>query len=127
MDLVLPIADRLRLYRKFVGSLGVRGSVERSFANHVGNAYVRSAWSDNPGFVRRGTSDIWTFDQIFVDHEYRCIDSLQGVTTIIDAGANVGYSSAYFLSRFPEARIIALEPDPENFNALRRNLTPWRE
>jgi FkbM family methyltransferase len=65
------------------------------------------------------------FDQIFVDREYRCVDGLSGIRTIVDAGANVGYSSAYFLSHFPDAEVIALEPDPENFKALERNLAAW--
>jgi FkbM family methyltransferase len=34
----------------------------------------------------------------------------------------VGYSSAYFLSRFPEAHVLAVEPDRNNYELLRHNL-----
>lgn len=34
---------------------------------------------------------------------------------IIDAGANVGYTSLALKKRWPDAKIVALEPDPENF------------
>jgi FkbM family methyltransferase len=34
----------------------------------------------------------------------------------------VGYSSAYFLSRFPRCRVIAVEPDAANFEILQKNL-----
>jgi FkbM family methyltransferase len=44
---------------------------------------------------------------------------------VIDCGANVGYSSAWFLSRFPACRVLAVEPDAGNFAALRRNLAPY--
>jgi FkbM family methyltransferase len=44
---------------------------------------------------------------------------------ILDCGANAGYSSAYFLSRYPQATVIAIEPDPENFKLLERNLAPY--
>ncbi|MES2711084.1 MAG: FkbM family methyltransferase [Pseudomonadota bacterium] len=37
---------------------------------------------------------------------------------IIDAGANVGYSAVYFASMFPDAQVIAIEPDPDTFAEL---------
>jgi FkbM family methyltransferase len=40
---------------------------------------------------------------------------------IIDAGANVGYSSLYFAEMYPEAIVIALEPHPATFVILQRN------
>src|SRR5262245_9783341 len=75
--------------------------------------------SMHPLFVRRGSSDLSVFDQIFIQREYACLDDLTGVRLIIDCGANVGYSSAYLLSRHPNSRIIAVESDPENFAMLR--------
>jgi FkbM family methyltransferase len=101
------------------------GSIQRRKANRQGDNYVSSRYSDHPLFVRAKTSDNLVFHQIFVDREYRCLDELSEVKTIIDAGANVGYSSAYLLSRYPEARSIAVEPDNSNYAALVRNLEPW--
>jgi FkbM family methyltransferase len=76
----------------------------------------------HPLFIRPNSSDLDVFDQIFINREYRCLDRMAEVRLIIDCGANVGYSSAYFLSQHPHSRIIAVEPDPENFDMLRRNL-----
>ena len=51
-------------------------------------------------------------------------------STIVDAGANVGFASIYFANRWPNARIVAIEPDPANFEVLvengkqYQNLTP---
>ena len=73
------------------------------------------------------TSDINVFTQIFMSREYRCLDEVQEPGLIIDCGANVGYSSAYFLSRFPKARLIAVEPDPKNFAMLLNNIRPFGE
>lgn len=75
---------------------------------------------------RSNTSDINVFNQIFLHREYRCLDDLRDVQLIVDCGANVGYSSAYFLSRFPGAHVVAVEPDPDNFSALLANLAPYR-
>lgn len=40
---------------------------------------------------------------------------------IVDAGANVGSASRYFLQRFPSARVVAIEPDPANYDLLVAN------
>ena len=40
---------------------------------------------------------------------------------ILDIGANIGIASLYFSMRFPNSRIIALEPDPELFKYLESN------
>jgi FkbM family methyltransferase len=40
---------------------------------------------------------------------------------IIDAGADVGYSALDFAERFPDAVVIAVEPDPEAFAKLVAN------
>ena len=39
---------------------------------------------------------------------------------IIDVGANLGSSVAFYRRLFPTARIIAFEPDPETFGRLKR-------
>jgi FkbM family methyltransferase len=71
---------------------------------------------------RAGASDLDAFGQIFVDREYRCLDDIADAGLIVDCGANVGYSSAYFLSRFPRCRVIAVEADAANFEMLQKNL-----
>ncbi|CAI5505836.1 unnamed protein product [Closterium sp. Naga37s-1] len=41
---------------------------------------------------------------------------------ILDAGANIGLASLVFAMRFPDALIVAVEPAPNNFALLQRNL-----
>lgn len=46
----------------------------------------------------------------------------QGKTPmIVDAGANVGCSSLYFADAYPEACVLAVEPDPESYALLVAN------
>lgn len=40
---------------------------------------------------------------------------------IIDAGANIGASPIYFLSRYPDALVVAIEPERNNCALLRSN------
>jgi FkbM family methyltransferase len=78
-------------------------------------------------WCRPQSSDLDVFKQIFLKREYSCLDDARNVELVIDCGANVGYSSAYFLSRFPQCRVIAVEPDAGNFAAAERNLAPYGE
>lgn len=79
--------------------------------------------SKYPLVLRPGTSDAHVFYQIFVEREYSCLDGLDNPGFIIDCGANVGFSAAYFLSRFPGARVLAVEPDRGNFQVLQANVS----
>ena len=54
------------------------------------------------------------FDQIFIHQEYSCLQELKEPSLVLDLGANVGFSAAYFLSFFPRACVVAVEPDAGN-------------
>jgi len=73
----------------------------------------------------RGSSDLDVFDQIFNFQEYLCLRELEEPNLILDLGANVGFSTAYFLSIFPNARVVAVEPDERNLTACKANLSPY--
>lgn len=62
---------------------------------------------------------------MFLDRQYAPFDELGRVQSILDLGANVGYSSAYFLARFPDAQVLAVEPDADNYEMCVRNLAPY--
>jgi FkbM family methyltransferase len=47
--------------------------------------------------------------------------------TVVDIGANVGLASLFFLTRSPDARVWAYEPDPANVQRLRETLTGFEE
>jgi FkbM family methyltransferase len=71
------------------------------------------------------TSDLMVFGQIFIAEEYAPLRDLPVDSLVIDLGANVGFSSAYFLNRFPASRIVAIEPFQRNIVVCRENLAPY--
>jgi FkbM family methyltransferase len=71
--------------------------------------------------IRNHPSDISIFSQIFVYKEYDVEINME-VKTIIDCGANIGLASLFFLKKFPNIKIIAIEPEANNFLLLKRNL-----
>jgi FkbM family methyltransferase len=46
---------------------------------------------------------------------------VEPVDVVMDLGANTGLASIFFAQQFPRARVIAVEPDPDNFRLLQRN------
>lgn len=78
-----------------------------------------------PMFARVNASDIYVFKQIFIDVEYSCLNDLENVKFVVDCGANVGYSSVYFLNKFPSCFVASIEPDLGNREILKMNLLPY--
>ena len=75
-------------------------------------------------FLRVYAGDIDIFYEIFYKKIYELPFSLDE-QVIIDAGANVGFATLYFLSRMPDATIYCIEPDPDNFFFLEKNLQDY--
>jgi FkbM family methyltransferase len=91
-----------------------------------------------PVHIRAGESDIATLRQVFIGGEYdlshpehlkdrvqaryRAILDMGSIPVIADIGANIGSASLWFKQMFPEAAVVAVEPDPDNAAVLKRNL-----
>ena len=124
--------DKVRSLRTHIQNLGVWGAIVYNFFHLFGklirnNQCYRliSKYSNFPLLCRPNSSDVNVFYQIFVIREYACLDDIENPHLIIDCGANAGFSSAYFLSKYPATKLIAIEPDIENFKILEKNLIPY--
>jgi FkbM family methyltransferase len=72
--------------------------------------------------LRPHTTDTSVFNHVFIKLEYN-FKPLITPKIIIDGGANIGLSSIYFKNRFPNSKIIAIEPDKENYKIMTKNLS----
>jgi len=88
---------------------------------------VRFSRLQHPILLRPGTKDIQTAIDNFVREEYGAFDLPHTPRYMVDAGAYIGDTTAYFLSRYPELRVCALEPAPESFALASRNLELYGE
>ena len=77
-----------------------------------------------PVIIRTAQKDQKVFEAIFLREEYDCLLPADA-RVIVDAGANVGYSALWYAMRYPNARIIAMEPDPANLELLYRNCAAY--
>lgn len=80
---------------------------------------------DHPFHIRPGTKDVSVAINNFVREEYGSVAPGDTPRVLVDAGAYIGDTSSYFLSRYPSLRSIALEPMFESIEMARRNLAPY--
>jgi FkbM family methyltransferase len=78
-----------------------------------------------PIHFRAHTTDINVLQQVFLSGDYECVRDEKDVRTIVDCGANIGCASVWFLNRYPEARVVAVEADLGNFDVCRANLARY--
>src|SRR5260370_33904024 len=66
-------------------------------------------------------SDAFIFSEVF-SHRYYDFTLPTTPETILDLGANAGFTSIFFARKYPDARIIAVERIASNLEILRRNV-----
>jgi FkbM family methyltransferase len=62
------------------------------------------------------------YDEIFVEDYYDCDLPQKSDLVIIDAGANMGWASAFFKNKYPNSQIIAFEPNPDVADIYIKNI-----
>lgn len=74
--------------------------------------------------LRPHYGDLAILYEVFSQHAYEFNAAElppESVRWIIDAGANIGFASLFLAARYPNARILAVEPHPDNFALLKAN------
>lgn len=112
-----------RNWAQRIGRYGIINSVTL-FLNHKKDGVYRLRHRGTSFLLRGRSVDFYVFDSIFGRGEY---DFPIGFVpeVIVDAGAYTGFSAVWFHRRFPQATVIAVEPEASNFGLLARNTKPF--
>jgi FkbM family methyltransferase len=124
------LTTKLERFRAVLAALGpvetVRYVWHSRLRRRTGTVYaLHPRGARHPVWIRSDSSDRDVFHDIFIAGEYAGLAGLTDVRLVLDCGANVGYTAAYFLSRFPHCHVVAVEPDPGNCALLTRNLATY--
>lgn len=113
----------LKQIRHYVGRLGLYQGIKtwRCLTSASGTVKAPIPDSDESVLVRTGTSDVLAYTEIIIKREYDVNLPIKKPKVIIDAGANVGYTSIFMAEKYPESKIISVEPEKRNFEILSRN------
>jgi FkbM family methyltransferase len=73
----------------------------------------------HPVRLVHGSHDQWVFHEVFVDRFYDLPHDFPPPGRIADLGGNIGMFALYTAIHWPEAEIVAFEPDPANAGRYR--------
>jgi len=74
--------------------------------------------------LRNNPFDYATFEEVILKEAYN-IPLGYDPEYIIDGGGNIGLTACFFATKFPNATIISIEPDSENYDLLQSNCKPY--
>lgn len=116
------------LFRRYTKSFGVKCGLNLFLQKEIFRAKLVKIHI--PGyreriFIRNKSSDIGVFDKIFVEKEYE-LDIPSAPKFIVDGGANVGYASIFFANKYPNAKVVSIEPEASNLDILQRNIYGYK-
>jgi FkbM family methyltransferase len=113
-----------QMYLRPLGIPGVAAILSHRLCGRPKELAVRSADSGHTIHLRLRTSDVSCYEEVLLHRQYS-FDLPFSPKIIVDAGANIGMASIYYANKYPDARVIALEPEASNFAVLVRNARPY--
>lgn len=78
-------------------------------------------------WVRPGTTDVGTIVHDLVRGEHLPPLEVDGIRMAVELGSNIGTGLVGLATRYPEATVIGVEPDPESFALAQRNTAQFGE
>ena len=115
---------RLKRYQRVFGIRGPWNAARGKLAKKPVLLQAAVSGNHSPVYLRVLLTDVMVYEQIFLKKEYH-FEVNKEPEFIIDAGANIGFASVYFANKFPKARILAIEPEKDNFEILVKNAAPY--
>ncbi|HMU59985.1 MAG TPA: FkbM family methyltransferase [Chitinophagaceae bacterium] len=95
--------------------------IKHKILKHLPPGKIRGHKMLNASFFYQNPQEfLHGIKEIFIEKIYKV--SLPDNPYIIDCGANIGLSVLYFKNIFPDAEILAFEPDERNFSLLEKNI-----
>jgi FkbM family methyltransferase len=115
----------MRIYFRILGAKGVLAAIKAKISGKVVFFKIKRSDCAYPLIIRIPSTDVPTYKKIFINHEYAFnVNTFPKV--IVDAGANTGFASIYLANKFPETKIIAIEPEISNYTLLKKNVAFYK-
>ena len=115
------VLEGLRIYHRPLGIRGVGAICSYRLFGWPKELAVALPVLRNPVYIRMRTTDVSVYHEVLICGQY-AIDLPFSPKIIVDVGANIGMASLYFATKYPQARIIAIEPETSNFEMLAQNV-----
>jgi FkbM family methyltransferase len=108
--------------------LGTTTAIKVYWDKCVKKGLLKVPFIKHPFKIRYGDfADDQIFNEVILKRSYHGLTAEDKVSRIIDLGSNIGLSVISFLSDYPKAEVVAVEPDVENFKILNENTKPYND
>lgn len=118
----LSVIEGVKSYYSLLGVRGLAVVIKARLLRTRVKASVQAPGIPHPVHVRVRSSDIRVFYRILVTPEW---EHPKSPRVIVDAGANIGLTSVFYANKHPGAKIFAIEPEPSNFELLKKNTASY--
>jgi hypothetical protein len=132
----MSVLDKIKLNISDAALLGPQFLLRHMARMNGSDPFVVEIAGHGAMHVRRGDSDLHVIRQVFKEKQYELGASVKAraaqhyadilragkIPAIVDAGANIGAASIWFKNTYPDAHVIAVEPEPGNLSVLRKNV-----
>jgi len=113
-------------FKYLIKSLSYKFSMDLRDKSHRLRSYN---WNNNKVFYRSSTSDMSLIYEILLKSKYKSeyfFPEQINPKVILDIGGNIGITSIYLASIFPNADIYTFEPLKSNFKILQQNIKNYK-
>ena len=114
---------RFRKLRKYLSFSDAFNVYYKQKTRNLSN--IRISKLKHPFSLRQNVHDYFTFHEVLLLDAYD-IPLDYTPHSIIDGGGNIGLTAAFFATKYPEAKILTIEPDAENFALLKQNTSAYK-
>jgi len=114
----------LKVYWQTLGLRGTLATLANLVFGYPEFITIAAEGVERPLFVRLGTSDAEVYRDTFLEQQYKYPTAFSP-RTIVDIGANCGMTSVFYANRYPNATVVAVEPEASNYAALLLNTRPY--
>ena len=111
-------------YSQALGIVGLAKFIKYKLTGKMEQICIKPKGIMHGVWLRIPSSDVYTYRAIMLNHDY-LFKYARAPRVIVDAGANIGLASVFLASQHPAARIIAIEPEAENFHQLLKNVSAF--
>ena len=120
------IKKRVVTTLRYIYKVGIIKSLMIGLAMSASAEEYEVKWKGRHYHIRKHSSDFKVFRAIAVFGQYNVSKiTSDNVKTIVDLGSNIGFSVMHFKSKFPDAHVIAVEPEKKNYDQLVKNVKEY--
>lgn len=119
----MAIQNRLVTFSKLYECIQLK-SFKYVYYKYLRDSLFSFNYCGNKIFLRPKETDFNIFEDIFLRKSYDFyLDFKPNI--IVDCGANIGLSSIFFAIKYPNAKVIAIEPERKNYKMLSMNIAKY--